>query len=62
MPKIYKDSDFMFMELEGDGVQQCINCGAFAITIKDIQHFSTCNPGENDKWKKYYSDENDEGL
>ena len=37
-------------------VYVCNNCGAFAESIKDIQHYTTCTPGEAKHWEKVYSD------
>jgi hypothetical protein len=31
-------------------VYQCIDCGAFADKKEMVQHYSTCNPGEAQRW------------
>jgi len=34
----------------------CLDCGATATSIADVQHFDTCVPGSSDEWIKYYEE------
>jgi len=38
-------------------VWQCNDCGAYADTIENIEHFSSCKPGESKEWEKIYEEE-----
>ncbi len=35
-------------------VVMCNDCGAFAETEEDVQHYPSCHPGESAYWQKYY--------
>ena len=38
-------------------VFQCIDCGAYAKTEGEVEHYPTCVLGECDRWMKEYSKE-----
>jgi len=45
---------------EGDTpLEECLDCGAHALNGKDITHYSSCTPGEAEKWEAYYKEENE---
>jgi hypothetical protein len=35
-------------------VYQCNDCGAYAEDPREVQHHSTCIPGESEKWEEVY--------
>lgn len=57
MPYTYIETDY---PEDGDGVWQCNDCGAYADKKENIQHHSTCVPGEAKKWEEFYSANNEE--
>lgn len=45
----------IYTKIEGVGYQ-CNDCGAYAETEDEVQHYPTCQPGESARWEKKYEE------
>lgn len=50
------------MDLGDYTVFQCPDCGAHASTPEMVDHFTTCIPGDSERWKEYYSKDYETGI
>lgn len=37
-----------------EGVHVCNDCGAHGSSPDSVEHYSSCNPGESERWKEFY--------
>ncbi len=43
------------------GIWGCNDCGASGPVIKEIVHHATCQPGESERWREFYNQEDEDG-